>query len=66
MANDADVDWTSGEVTTTEDYSHISLWDASTGGNCLATGTIGANPVTAGDTFKLAAGDIDMTVPVAA
>lgn len=66
MTTDAAVSWTAAEVTTAEDYTHISLWDAATLGNFLASGTITANAVAAGDTFTLAAGDIDLSVPLAA
>jgi hypothetical protein len=48
----ATVEWTL--VSTTETYSHWSLWDASTGGNCLWYGALSANAsVTAGDTFEI-------------
>jgi hypothetical protein len=41
-------------VSTTETYTHWSLWDASTGGNCLWTGALSSSaPVTAGDTFQI-------------
>lgn len=60
IASDAQVQWTS--VAASEDYTHFSLWDASSGGNCLFTGTITANAVTAGDTFTIASGDIDLTI----
>src|SRR5688500_13571514 len=49
----ADAVWTT--VAGTEDYTHISGWSASTAGNFGWSGTITANPVTAGDTFTLAA-----------
>jgi len=46
--------WTN--VSTTETYSHISLWDASTAGNCLGSGALTSSvSVTAGDTFNLTA-----------
>ena len=46
--------WTS--VSTTETYSHISLWDSSTVGNCWGSGSLTASKsVTAGDTFQLTA-----------
>lgn len=52
MASSATVTWTS--VSTTETYSHWSLWDASTGGNCLWSGALASSAsVTAGDTFQI-------------
>jgi hypothetical protein len=48
----ATVEWTN--VSTTETYSHWSLWDASTAGNCLWTGALSSSAsVTAGDTFQI-------------
>lgn len=58
------VTWTS--VAGSEDYTHYSVWTASTGGTFLWSGTITANAVTAGDTFTLASGDIDMSLSTAA
>lgn len=52
MASSATVTWTS--VSTTETYSHWSIWDASTAGNCLWTGALSSSAaVTAGDTFQI-------------
>jgi hypothetical protein len=52
IATDATIEWTN--VTTTETYSHWSLWDASTAGNALWTGALSASAaVTAGDTFQI-------------
>lgn len=52
MASAATVTWTN--VSTTETYSHWSLWDATTAGNCLWTGALGSSAsVTAGDTFEV-------------
>jgi len=54
MASSATVSWTS--VSTTETYSHWSMWDASTAGNCLWTGALSSSAaVTAGDTFQITA-----------
>lgn len=51
-ASSGTVSWTN--VSTTETYSHWSLWDASTGGNCLWTGALSSSAsVTAGDTFQI-------------
>ena len=48
------VSWTN--VSTSETYSHISLWDNSTAGNCLGSGALSSSvAVTAGDTFSLSA-----------
>lgn len=47
----AEVEWTN--VSATETYTHWSLWDASSGGNCLFYGALSASAVmTAGDSFK--------------
>lgn len=52
--------WTN--VAGSEDYTHFSLWDHVSAGNCLFTGTMTANAVTAGDTFTIASGDVDLTL----
>lgn len=52
MVSSATVTWTN--VSTTETYSHWSLWDNSTGGNCLWTGALASTAaVTMGDTFQI-------------
>jgi hypothetical protein len=52
MATSATITWTN--VSTTETYSHWSLWDALTSGNCLWTGAFSSSAaVTAGDTFQI-------------
>jgi hypothetical protein len=52
IATSATVEWTN--VSTTETYSHWSLWDASTAGNALWSGALSASAaVTAGDTFQI-------------
>lgn len=52
MATSGTAEWTN--VSTTETYSHWSLWDASTSGNCLWTGALSSSAaVTAGDTFQI-------------
>jgi hypothetical protein len=63
IASDAAVTWTN--VAGTEDFTHFSLWDASSGGNFLGSGTITAAAVTAGDTFTIASGDLDLSLTVA-
>ena len=63
ISNDNAPSWTS--VAASEDYTHVSLWDASVAGNFLMSGTITANAVTAGDTFTIPVGDMDITLTVA-
>lgn len=49
-------------VSTTETYSHISLWDNVSAGNCLGSGALTAPvPVTALDDFDLTALTITVT-----
>lgn len=51
-ASSGTVTWTN--VSTTEVYTHWSMWDASTGGNALWYGALSSNAaVTAGDTFEI-------------
>lgn len=51
-------------VAGTEDYSHITIWSASSGGNCWFVGALTANAVTAGDTFEIGAGDLDLSFTI--
>lgn len=52
IATSATVEWTN--VSTTETYTHWSMWDASTAGNPLWNGALSASAaVTAGDTFQI-------------
>lgn len=54
IATSATISWTN--VSTTETYSHWSLWDASTSGNPLWSGALSSSAaVTAGDTFQITA-----------
>lgn len=60
VTSDTLVSWTS--VPASEDYTHWSLWSASTAGTFYWSGTMTANAVTTGDTFNLAVGDIDVAI----
>lgn len=62
-ASSADVVWTN--VAGTEDFTHFSMWTASSGGTFGGSGTITANAVTSGDTFTITAGSLTLTLPVA-
>lgn len=59
--NSAAIEWTS--VSTTEVYSHVSLWTASSGGTFLGSDDLSSTAsVTAGDTFRIPAGDLDLSI----
>jgi len=52
IATSATITWTN--VSTTETYTHWSLWDALTAGNPLWSGALSTSAsVTAGDTFQI-------------
>lgn len=65
VTSDTLVSWTN--VAGTEDFTHFAVFSASSAGTFYWSGTITANSVTAGDTFNLAVGDIDIALtPIAA
>lgn len=66
VSNTSAVSWTTGEVDTSEDYTHWSAWTASTSGTFLCSGLMTANAVTVGDTFTIPIGDLDLTLSTAA
>lgn len=67
VSNDTAISWSSGEVDTSEDYTHWSLWSAATDGTFVWSGTLTANAVTSGDTFQIPIGDLDLAfTPIAA
>jgi hypothetical protein len=52
IATSATLEWTN--VAATETYTHWSMWDNLTAGNCLWTGALSSSAaVTAGDTFQI-------------
>lgn len=59
-ATNAALEWTS--VAGSEDFTHFSMWTASTAGTFLWSGTITANAVTTGDTFSIGSGDLTLTM----
>lgn len=52
-------------VAANESYTNYTMWSASSGGAFGHSGVVTANAVTAGDTFTIPAGDLDVTLPVA-
>lgn len=63
-ATTADLVWTN--VAGTEDFTHFSLWTASTAGTFGGSGVITANAVTAADTFTIPSGSLILSLSVAA
>ena len=66
ITNDADVTWTN--VSTTETVSHVSFWSAAAAGTFLGSDDLAVSrALTAGDTFTIATGDLDLSfTPIAA
>lgn len=64
ISNTVSVDWTN--VSTAEDYTHWSAWDAVTAGSFKFSGTMTANAVAVGDNFSIPIGDCDLTLGIAA
>lgn len=61
ISNDGEVQWTT--VSDAETYTHVSLWDHETAGNCLGSGALAESKVvSAGDTFTIGVGDLDVTL----
>lgn len=56
--NSATVTWTN--ISGSQDATHVTGWSASTAGTFGWSGTITANAYTAGDTYTIAIGDIDL------
>jgi hypothetical protein len=63
-SNSAAVNWTS--VSTSETYSKVTLWSAASGGTFVASGSITAAAITAGQNFQIPAGGMTVSLPVAA
>jgi hypothetical protein len=62
-SNSAAVNWTS--VSTSETYTKVTLWSASSGGTFIASGSITAAAITAGQNFQIPAGGMTVSLPVA-
>jgi hypothetical protein len=61
ISNTAAVEWLA--VSTTETYSHVSFWTASSGGTFLGSDDLSSTAaMTAGDTFRIPVGDLDASL----
>ena len=63
IASDADISWTN--IASSEDATHFSAWDNLSAGNFLFSGTITGNPYTAGDTYTIASGALNVSLTIA-
>jgi hypothetical protein len=61
ISNTAQAQWTN--LSTTETLTHVSFWSASSGGTFLGADDLPASKaVTAGDTFTIPIGDLDLSI----
>ena len=63
LTSDADVSWTN--IAGSQDATHFTVWDALVAGNFLFSGTITANPYTAGDTYTISSGNLTVSLTLA-
>lgn len=63
IASDAQAQWTN--VAGSETYTKCTFWTLSAAGTFGFSGSVTANPVTAGDTFTIESGDVDATLTLA-
>lgn len=63
LTSDAAITWTN--IAGSEDATYFTVWDASTAGNFLFSGTITGNPYTAGDTYTIPSGSLTVSLSVA-
>lgn len=64
MSNSAQVQWTN--IAGSQDATFFTIWNASSAGTFKFSGTIVANPYTAGDTYTAAIAALVLTIVVAA
>lgn len=58
ISNTSAITWTGAAAT--ETITHVSIWDASTAGNCLATGSLAVSVnVISGGTIPIPIGELD-------
>ena len=65
IANDTAFEWVS--IAGSQDATEFSLWDTvgPAGGTFVGSGTVTANAYTAGDTYTVPIGDLDLSLVVA-
>ncbi len=61
ISNQAALEWTN--VPNTETYTYVSLWNHATAGTFLGSDDLSSSAaMNAGDTFRIVAGDLDVTI----
>lgn len=61
--NDADITFGPNTTSNWGNVTHISVWDASTTGNCIAKGALSANvTINVNDSLKISAGALDISI----
>jgi hypothetical protein len=61
ITNTAALEWAG--VSNTENYTHVSLWTASSGGTFKGSDDLSSTAnMTAGDTFRIPAGELDVAI----
>jgi hypothetical protein len=63
MSSSADVTWIN--IQGSQDATHFTIWDASTSGNFLLSGTIAGNAYTQGDNYTIPSGSLTVAFTVA-
>jgi hypothetical protein len=63
VSNSGAISWTN--IAGSQDATHFTAWTASSAGTFGFSGTITANAYTAGDTYTVGIGDLDVTVTLA-
>lgn len=63
LASDAALTWTN--IAGSQDATHFTAWDNVSAGNFLFSGTITANAYTAGDTFTISSGSLNVSLTLA-
>lgn len=63
IASNADLQWTN--VAAAEDYTHFTVWTASSGGTFGFSGTITSPAVTTGATFTIGSGNFVVSLTLA-
>jgi hypothetical protein len=61
--NDADITFGPNTTTNWGNVTHVSVWDAVSGGNCLAKGALSSSvTINVNDSLKIASGALDISV----